>query len=504
MGQALATEGPRLGVGGHPLTDEQCRILAHAPTKTLKCLAFAGCAKTSTAIEYTHAWSQYRGLYLAFNAAIAGEAKGKFPPNIQTQTAHGHAYQVLGMSRYRDRIVTRLRPHDLDACNDLLRPVSNMTEISLKRALLRSLNNFLISADHKVVEGHLSGFPVAVRKACVPMVSAVIERLMDYENTELPITHDIYLKAFSRTCTIASHFDYLIVDEAQDLNPVLIDIVRRADRPAMIIGDPYQSIYAFRGATSAMEQFAGETLPLSQSFRFGPRIADIANHILRHSLVKPALPVKGFPAQRSTVVEYQGRIKAKTTILARTNFRLFEGLVQLPLRFHVIGGIEEMLSQVAAGYALFNEDRKGALDPLVSRFQTWEQCKDAAEAEDEPELTRLVRIVEQYTSAIPEILVDLRKRHSADERGAEIILSTAHKAKGREWDHVVIMDDFLTPHQLSGMLGRKRITPSEYTSEINLLYVAGTRGRCTLSISQPLYDELAGGGGLADQLFDPM
>src|SRR3546814_5275485 len=74
-------------------------------------MAFAGCAKTTTSVEYAHAWSQHPGLYLAFNNGIANEAKGKFPSHIQTQTAHAHAYMILGVRRYNDRLTPRLRPN---------------------------------------------------------------------------------------------------------------------------------------------------------------------------------------------------------------------------------------------------------------------------------------------------------------------------------------------------------------------------------------------------------
>src|SRR3546814_8819707 len=84
-------------------------ILAQPPTRTRKWMAFAGCAKTTTSVEYAHAWSQHPGLYLAFNNGIANEAKGKFPSHIQTQTAHAHAYMILGVRRYNDRMTPRLR-----------------------------------------------------------------------------------------------------------------------------------------------------------------------------------------------------------------------------------------------------------------------------------------------------------------------------------------------------------------------------------------------------------
>src|SRR3546814_20314709 len=107
-------------------------------------MAFAGCAKTTTSVEYAHAWSQHPGLYLAFNNGIANEAKGKFPSHIQTQTAHAHAYMILGVRRYNDRLTPRLSPNDLDGCVDLLRPVPQMTEIALRRAILQTLNKFQI------------------------------------------------------------------------------------------------------------------------------------------------------------------------------------------------------------------------------------------------------------------------------------------------------------------------------------------------------------------------
>ena len=501
MATLPAEISPRIGVSGHPLTEEQETIISSAPDQTMKWPAFAGCAKTSTSVEYTHAWPGYKALYLAFNSSIAAEGKGRFPGHVQTQTAHSHAYQALGMSRFRDRLVGRLRPHDLDACNDLLRPIGGMTALAVQRGILKTLQNFLISGDDTVATSHMAGVPVTMRQAALPMFAAVIERFMDFEKGELPITHDIYLKAFARRRIISDSFDYLIIDEAQDLNPVLIDIVQKANRPAMIVGDPWQSIYSFRGAVSAMDAFQAPNLPLSQSFRFGPAIAEIANLVLRKSLDKPDRPLIGNPHQNSRVVEYQGKVDRVTTFLARTNFRLFESLVKISVPFHMIGGVDDMLNQVEAGYALFKGQRPRIIDPLLARFSSWDQCKDASEYDDEPELTRLVRIVEQYTDDIPNILGRLRQQHVSNERQAKLVVSTSHKAKGREWPHVVILDDFFTPSQLRAMLSRKTITPREYNQEINLIYVSVTRAIDILAISPPLYEEIAGGAGLAEQFW---
>src|SRR3546814_21130511 len=120
-----------------------------------------------------------------------------------------------------------------------------------------------------------------------------------------------------------------------------------------------------------------------------------------------------------------------------------------------------MINQVSAGYALFKGIRQQIPDPIVSRFRTWDDCVEASEHEEEPDLVRLVRIIEQYTEEIPAILQGMKKRHCPDVNRDTIIVGTAHTAQGIEYDHVIIRDDFLTQSQLRGMLSSKKVTPRE-------------------------------------------
>lgn len=75
---------------------------------------------------------------------------------------------------------------------------------------------------------------------------------------------------------LAARFLELIVDEAQDCNPVdleIIDWLRAAGVPVKVICDPNQAIYGFRGGvTRELAQFAekfgeAERLPMSGNFR---------------------------------------------------------------------------------------------------------------------------------------------------------------------------------------------------------------------------------------------
>ena len=47
-------------------------------------------------------------------------------------------------------------------------------------------------------------------------------------------------------------YDVLLLDEAQDMNPAMLDVCLHQDRPKVVVGDPNQQIYSFRGAVNAL------------------------------------------------------------------------------------------------------------------------------------------------------------------------------------------------------------------------------------------------------------
>lgn len=486
-----------LGSGKIRLTHEQQALLEQAPDKTVRWRAFAGCAKTTSCVEYAHQWKQ-NGLYLAFNAAIASDAKGRFPDNIETKTAHGYAFNALGIRRHSDRLVARLRNDHLEPFKAKLFGAGSLGPLQMRRAFLASFNSYLISADDDFSLHHMTGLPIGMRQYMFDDFASIAEQLMDYPRSDLPFTHDVYLKAFARENRISERYDYIFVDEAQDLNPVLIGMIRKAAMPAIIVGDPKQAIYAFRGAINAMDAFDGPILNLSQSFRFGPATAAAANWVLRQTFSPPDIPVAGWKERSTRILEYSGTLKAPVTVLARTNMRIIRSLISSKCPYHFVGRIEDILRQLLAAHALrFGHDRKAApWDPLVSTFRTWFDLKDEAENGDDPELPRLVEIIETYREAIPEIVKDLETRHVSNEKSAPLIVSTAHKAKGREWSHVVMLDDFPTVAELEARLQAKKLDPQDFDQELHLLYVSLTRAMDTLSLSGPTYHEIATAIGL--------
>lgn len=66
--------------------------------------------------------------------------------------------------------------------------------------------------------------------------------------------------------------DFLLLDEAQDTNPVVEQTfnTQRDHAQLVMVGDSAQAIYQWRGARDVMTTFPGILLALSKSFRFGP------------------------------------------------------------------------------------------------------------------------------------------------------------------------------------------------------------------------------------------
>ncbi len=470
-------------------TPEQEAILDRAPTKSIKVAAGAGCGKTSTLVAYGQRWTK-RGLYLAFNKAIADEARRKFPPNIETRTAHSFAFRALDIGA-RGNLVPRFRFEHLRDYDDLIVGVHGMTGGQVRASILRTLENFLIDEGSKIKVEHCTLENTAQRNAVRKMVQAIASKLLRFGKHDLPITHDVYLKAFELWHRIEGDFDYLLLDEAQDLNPVLISIAKKSGLPTIVVGDSYQSIYRFRGAVNAMAQFKVEEFPLTQSWRFGDDVATLANGILRHHSSPPRRPMRGCPGQETEVLRYTGKVPrgARTAILARTNARLFESLAGLDRPFHLLGGIADLQRQLSSAFALQQRELHKVTDDSIARFTSWHAFDDAANKGD-GEARRLRDIVAKHGRELPGVLDKIGRLHQTNEADAHIIISTAHKAKGREFDTVVVLDDFDLP---STQVKRRQAAPAmagEADQMINLIYVACTRATHRLYLAEKLYDDL--------------
>lgn len=92
---------------------------------------------------------------------------------------------------------------------------------------------------------------------------------------------------------VSDRLDEILVDEYQDVNPVqhhLLKVLAGRRAHVMVIGDPDQTIYEFRGSSpdfitrTFVQDFEAPTnYCLSRTFRFGHSLALLANHLISHN-----------------------------------------------------------------------------------------------------------------------------------------------------------------------------------------------------------------------------
>jgi DNA helicase-2/ATP-dependent DNA helicase PcrA len=91
------------------------------------------------------------------------------------------------------------------------------------------------------------------------------------------------------------HMAEIIVDEFQDINPIqqtLLDVLHGGRAQLMVVGDPDQTIYEFRGSSPELltDNFAQHYHPLSDyqlshTFRFGDQLSLVANQVIAANYV---------------------------------------------------------------------------------------------------------------------------------------------------------------------------------------------------------------------------
>lgn len=444
-------------------TPEQVAI-RDSQSPSLIVTAFAGASKTTTCELYAAARPNKRFLYVAFNKPVQIEASKRFPSHVECRTMHSLAYSKFG-ARYKHKMtMDSMRPSDI-------LPIIGSRDASFAQLVIRALTLYFSSAHREIADALRQGAPTVI----IDAAREVWRQMKDTENQVVKMIPDGYLKLFQLSNPVLD-YDVILVDEAQDTNPVMADVVARQRCRKVFVGDPHQQIYLFRGARNIMRDIDGERLMLSHSFRFGETIAATASRIL------------AFKGERTSIVGRggAGRIGAaeRGTIahICRSNAGVFDAAaraVRSKKRLDFAGGIDGYrFKMIESAWNL----KVGLYvqDPYIRTFASFEEMQKTGLDTDDKEINMLVKVVDEYGSSIPALLHQIRE--STTSTNPDIILMTGHKSKGLEFDQVSIEDDFysISRYVKARKSEQDRRKLDDLDVEMNLLYVAATRARRVL------------------------
>ncbi|EFD0578700.1 ATP-dependent helicase [Escherichia coli] len=453
-------------------TDEQSAII-HWQGQKLVVNAFAGTGKTSTLVQYALANPDSRMLYLAYNRAVRDEAERKFPFNVECKTSHQLAWSRFG-KHYQNRLVASLR------ITDVARKL-NIRHWLLVRLALSSLNQFLCSADTEPGLQHLPDENARSGKDASAILQAVqvLWHEMSHPDDIFPVTHDTYLKLFQLSSPDLSRcWDTILFDEAQDANPVTSALVLSQPCRVILVGDRYQQIYRFRGADNTLSHPVlndADRLWLTQSFRFGPSVARMANLLLQRA--GETRQVTGSGGEDEVLMSRTGADKPE-------GHRTVAGVICTALmaslsgrKVYWVGGIEGYRTETLEDLYWFSADmpEKMLSDALRRDYRDFDEYCRIAKSTLDVEMNQAIRLLD-ICFPLPVKLKLLREHTVTCEKDADITVSTAHRSKGLEWPVVILDEDFAD-------ITDPLMPEDERRDETNLLYVAVTRARKTLVLN---------------------
>ena len=469
--------------------------------------AVAGAGKTTTLVAIANTIpTSLRGYAVVFNKRNADEMKARFPFHIECGTFHslwlrairphvGHATLTVDAQK-TSKIITAVLPSEtshnytsvLPAYRVYIRPISELIGYAKNNGVGRLRDN--VPATYQDFIAH---YDMQLEDDGVN-IKALIDytmKVLDISNKNLSTIDfdDMLYLPFLNNWGIYQK-DFVLVDEAQDTNPVQIDLVKRMAKPSgrtIFVGDPHQAIYGFRGASnSAMEKiarmFKAKQLPLTVSFRCPQAVVKEAQKHVSHIEAHPTAP-------QGEVIRISEKIPAayfekQIAIVCRTTAPLVSFAFEL-IRNNI--GCTVLGRDIGA--RLLRVVKICKIDNLIDAPAALEyyRAQEIEKAQRTHNETRATTVNDQVDSilavlnALPinsnvETLVQNIRNLFSDTAGAtRVVLSTVHKAKGLEWDTVMIIRPDLMPLPWIRQKWQRQ-------QERNIAYVAVTRAKSRLII----------------------
>ncbi|KAL8578586.1 hypothetical protein ACOMHN_015042 [Nucella lapillus] len=433
--------------------------------------------------------------------AVCEQARARFPPNVVCKTGHGLAFKTTGW-RYASK--EQLNTGDISK--------SSVDEVMKKSGLISNkpyhypdlvaatVTNFLQSDDERIRDHHavptaqnsrgtMNFFSLTQESAdefLLKVADLYWNCMKDVDVTQVKMTHDGYLKLFQLRKPQLKGYDMILIDEAQDLSPPLLDVLKRQRQPRIFVGDQHQQIYRFRGAVNALDRVkADKVFYLTQSLRFGPEIAQVANTILENCKNETAHTLVG----HATPGCISGETVGQVAVLCRTNYDVFK------LAVTYCDTVADPTAKIAFVGGLDTLQLGKLVNASGSREKRGSGCFKGIDGKRDDPVEQLPLVANSFGMSLHQCVRKIVARTIDNIRQADVVFSTFHKSKGLEFSSVRIVDDLIiNDHHRASLFEHSSFSVRE--EDMNLLYVAVTRAKHSLLMTSMLreWHVLLGGG----------
>lgn len=477
-------------------TPEQEAIVAAArdTSENLVIEALAGAAKTSTLVLIAEALPSIPILAIAFNKRIAEEMKRRLPPNVMSRTLNSVGHTAWGDQIGKKRLIVDANKTytNFKAIVDELK---NQKEFG-ERAKLYDQQADIIKAVRLAKtwgwrpDGYFLGSRTLISDE---EFYDAIARELD-EDVDLSVVKDLVILNIKQAYAGMIDFDdqiymptlfggrwpsfpLVMIDEAQDLSGINHAMLERLVAKRLIaVGDPYQSIYGFRGAQAdsmhtLARRYQMRTLGLSVSFRCPKKVIEKARSRAPH-MKWPEWAIDG---EVNTLEKWKpADIPDGAAIICRNN----APLMHMALELLKAGRGAEMVGMELGPQLVKLLKKMG--EPNATRGQVheaiekWkvERLKKGKSAASITDKAECLMVFADFGDTLATAVA--YAEHIFASKGPIQLLS-GHKSKGLEWDVVYHLDPWRIP-------GKFAETEDERTQEANVRYVIETRPKRTLNL----------------------
>lgn len=495
-----------------PPTPEQQAILDMAGDKrSMMITAMAGCAKTTSLKMLSKELPLRPSLALAFNKKIKLELEKEFPSHFQVKTLNG-----LGHMAWCKTINKRCQLND-SKIGDILKQMAKDNNASLGEAfvlilqLVRAARHAglipqglqyegLVTDTYENWQNIADTFYAEINDEVHYYATAVLKETIrqSYQGV-IDYDDQIYMSALFGGAF--SKFPLVMVDEAQDLSPLNhIQLRKSCSDRLIVVGDPRQAIYAFRGADSySMETMRGlrkewVDLPLSTTFRCPKAIVARQQGHAPGFTAAPQAPdgkVLDWMDRDAWSVQELLAHGAPVAILCRNNAPLIAAALRI-----IRGGRGCTVLGGEIGKQLVNLSRKVVpnddtpFENTCAAIDLWRRNEVTKARALEKE--ERIAIINDKAECLLAVMENGDCKNAGDMRrtletmfrkeNLSIILATGHKAKGLEWPVVCHLDPWRIPSKWAQRaLDSGNTAPMQ--QENNLRYVIETRSKDTLVLA---------------------
>ena len=461
---------------------------------SLMVVAGAGAGKTTTGVEaFKRVSIMESALFLAFNKRIQetlearlGKGKALTFHSLGNRAWKRHSGEWPKLEGFKVSALVRehTRNSDPEFKSDVGKLVGFAKGIGLvpSSAELTHLHGLAPDIEEvwmDLIDEHNLDFGKATPASAIQLARRVLIESILQAPQVIDFNDQLYMPIISDAQF--NQYDVLFVDEAQDVNEIQREIIRRSLAPGgrlIAIGDPNQAIYAFRGAGNdsmqlLQQEFHAKELPLSVSYRCPLKVIEDANEQVEWLRAREGAP-EGKVEHVYSVDPKE--IRDSDVVLCRLNAPLVEyafgliaagrgckvlgrdigtGLISLVKKMHAenISDLEKRLAQhlESERTRLIKEGKAYKLNSLQDRIDTI-----------------YIFTRQMQGSSITTLLERINSLFDDEINPHKITLSTIHKAKGLEWPRV-----YLLKYGLIGQWSQLGVPDQED----NLRYVAKTRAQ---------------------------